>query len=205
MNHCKWLILVALVLAGPAPAKDIYKARAADGSVIFSDKPIPGGQVIHIKDIPTVSLPKHNKGGAISYPLKPGSVQGSIARYEKLEITTPVNGSTLENQSGELNVVLSLKPGLQSGHKYRLVLDTKPIDPPTIRSAFRLNNLDRGEHTLQGQVVDKDGLPIIASEVVTIHVHRPAIEQNSNEQTPPPPQTTPEGADGKPLEPSIKP
>ncbi|HET8704749.1 MAG TPA: hypothetical protein VFM46_00495 [Pseudomonadales bacterium] len=200
MNHYKWLTLVALALVSPVQAKDVYKARAADGSVIFSDKPIPGGQIIHIKDIPTVSLPKAHKGGTITYPLKTTGVQGNIARYEKLSITTPENDSTLENQSGEAMVILALKPGLQSGHKYRLVLDGKPIDPPTQKSAFRLNNLDRGDHTLQGQVVDKDGLPVIASEVVTIHVHRPSIGQKSGEEpateaTPPVPEAPKSPAD----------
>lgn len=179
MAHYKWLALVALALVSPLQAKDIYKARGADGSIIFSDTPIPGGQIIHVKDIPTVSLPKPHKGGAISYPLKSTGVQGSIARYEKLIISTPENDSTLENQTGELNVILTLKPGLQPGHKYRLVLDAKPLDPPTAKNAFRLNNLDRGDHTIQGQVVDKDGLPVVASDTFTIHVHRPAIEQKS--------------------------
>ncbi len=186
MRKLTWLAVCAAAFISPLYAKDLYRARGADGSIIFSDKPIPGGQIIHVKDIPTISLPKPNKGGAVSYPIKSVSVQGGIARYSKLVIASPTNDSTLENQSGELNVELNLSPGLQAGHKYRLVLDGKKIDPPTVKNVFKLNNLDRGDHKIQGEVVDKDGLPVIASEIVTIHVHRPSIEPKEAQETPPP-------------------
>lgn len=186
MRKLTWLAVCAAALISPLYAKDLYRARSADGSVIFSDKPIPGGQIIHVKDIPTITLPKSNKGGAVSYPIKSTSVQGGIARYSKLTIVSPTDDSTLENQSGELNVELKLSPGLQAGHKYRLVLDGKKIDPPTVKNVFKLNNLDRGDHKIQAEVLDKDGLPVITSEIVTIHVHRPSIEPKEVQETPPP-------------------
>lgn len=196
-NSLAAALLMAVIL--PVAAKDIYKARGADGSLIFSDKPIPGGERLHIKDIPTVSMPKAHKGGAISYPIKsPGLQSSSIARYEKLLIKSPANDSTLDNQTGELTVELSLTPPLQTNHKFKLILDNKPIDPPTAKSSFRLNNLDRGDHRLQGQVVDKDGLPVISSEVFTVHVHRPSIDtKEPNLGSLPQKENTPEKAEEK--------
>ncbi|MBS1220075.1 MAG: hypothetical protein H6R21_3208, partial [Proteobacteria bacterium] len=42
-------------------------------------------------------------------------------------------------------------------------------------SSVTLENLDRGSHTLQGQIVDARGEVLMSSETVTVHLHRQSV------------------------------
>ena len=96
--------------------------------------------------------------------------------YEALRIINIQNGEAVRaNNRNVRNVIVKLAvspgPWAVADHRVVVLLDGERYNEAK-HQRFELINLDRGQHTLQGMVIDPDGRELIRSEPVTFYVKR---------------------------------
>ena len=175
-THTRMIIagLAGLLLSLSATAA-VYMERDAEGNVVFTDRPSSeNAKPIKINPSSTYKAPNIPRAST-GHPSR--KQDDSTQGYESITITQPANDSPVRENSGNLEVGIDLSPALKPGHHFVLLMDGTPVAEGQ-STTLRLQNVDRGTHTLQVQVVDDNGNVIISSESVTFHmlrvtVHRP--------------------------------
>lgn len=166
------ILLIASLLAAPAVLAQAYRWVDEDGIVHYSDRPEKGAEEIELRDANTVSIrryaaPDRATGTDAEEPAEP-------FRYESLEIVSPVSEETLWNIEGVLSVRLALTPGLQRGHQLRVYFDGQP--QIVTGTSFRLNEVWRGAHNLQAEVIDQTGQVLARSEPRRFYVQQSTVK-----------------------------
>ena len=149
------LILLALFVGGAALA-DTYMWTDDEGIVHYSDRPHPGAKRIII-DSPNTSrsLARENAADGATTEDAGTADAGKPLRYESFEIVSPGAEETLWNIEGVLSVSLALTPALQPGHQVRVYFDGNP--QIVSGTSFQLQEVWRGVHNLQAEVLDETG------------------------------------------------
>ncbi|MGF6090946.1 DUF4124 domain-containing protein [Pseudomonas sp. 18173] len=168
-----WL-LIACFIALPASA-EVFTYVDPQGNRVFTDHPKPG----NTRPVP---LTKSNRIAANPAPATPLIAQGSPEvqvpfHYDVLRILVPEPDATIRNNTGELIVSVTNEPGLQPGHRYRLLLDGEPTAEPGLSPVFPLSNIDRGSHTLSVEILDEQGRIVERTASQPFHVQRTSIAQ----------------------------
>jgi len=163
-------LLLALLWMLPTGAAEVYRYVDPEHGVEFSDTPRPGAERIVIPDAqraPAARLPSPAASAAADV------ATGTAVTYEEIRITDPVDQETVRDNSGNMLVSVTLKPGLQTpfGHKLQLLLDGEPVSTGTATN-FSLTGIDRGTHTLQAIVLGADDAPLASSPTSAFHLHR---------------------------------
>lgn len=165
--------LPALVLLGMLPtlvAAAVYKWVDADGTAHFSDVPQEGAEEVHIAPPQTYQAPSLQ-------PITPRpEVVANPAAYTRFALVTPAAEENIWDNTGTLAVTFAVEPPLRAdrGHQLVLVVDGE-ARPPVPDSGVVLENVERGSHTLQGQIVDAVGNILMSSEPITVYVHRQSV------------------------------
>jgi hypothetical protein len=156
-------IAFSIIIAAGSVLAQAYRWVDEDGVVHYSDKPTPGAEQIE--------LPKDDRVAARQQPSRTRPVReqpeaepptdSGVFRYERLAVAAPASDETLWNIEGVLNVRLDLQPGLQEGHRVRIYFDgsAQMVDS----TAFQIQEVYRGSHNLQAEVVDQTGRLMIRS------------------------------------------
>ena len=154
------IFIVLGLLAAAGALAEAYTWTDESGVVHYSDRPQPGATVV---ELDTAS----GRRQRTTRPTSPASSNDANAdaaqavQYETLEIASPAPEETLWNIGGTLNVTLALTPALQPGHQVRVYFDGTPR---TVQSAsFQLEDVHRGVHNLQAEVIDETGKLMIRS------------------------------------------
>lgn len=166
-------VLTLLLCPVSLPAVEVWKGVDAEGNVIYSDRPVPGGQLMNAPDVQTISPPPTPAQPAAAAQPAPGQDTG----YSLIEILTPDQEATIRDNQGNVAVVVGLSPNLRSGRgeRLQLLLDGAPASQPGTSTRFELQNVDRGTHQVQAVVVDARGRTLASSEPVTFFLHRVAL------------------------------
>ena len=163
------LLLVSLTLCFGVWAQDrVYKRVNPDGSVEYSDQPTQGAEVMKVPKGSTFTMPETSS--RTTAPADTPAEETKV-RYDSLEISRPTNDETIRSNEGKLTALARVVPELASDHRFRWSMDgeiVQDVNSPELR----LNNVDRGSHTLQAEIVDADGKVIISSETITFHLMR---------------------------------
>ncbi len=160
-------LAIFLLTTGLAFAQTtVYKCKAPDGSVIFSDQTCPDAEKIEVKAAQTVASP----GGVKGLSERKGGVPAQTP-YTKFAIVSPTDDQAVRSNGGEVSVSISVNPGLRAKHAIVVTVDGQPIGKGS-STTLTLQNLPRGTHTVQAAVVDEKGKEIVRSETVTFHVLR---------------------------------
>lgn len=163
------LLAGALTLSG-ATLAEIYKVVDDQGNVTFTDSP-PSDSKAN-----PVSLPPANTQPAMEItppPEEPAETNtDKPVAYDKVVIVQPKNDATVP--PGQLTQIVQVKtsPTLQAGHRLRIMLDGKPVAPPSATSSIVLDDLLRGAHQLEAQVLNEEDRIVARSVPVTFYVHR---------------------------------
>ena len=162
-------VLLVLLLAAGAFA-DAYTWIDESGVVHYSDRPHPGAEKVELGEYsatrpePTASAPSRSE--AESAPaLRPN--------YTAVEILTPGAEETLWNIEAILNVDLELTPPLMPGHQVRVYFDGMPQLFDT--ASFQLEEVYRGVHNLQVEVIDETGRLLIRSRPNRFYVQQNSV------------------------------
>ena len=167
------LVLLGL-LATTVAAADTWTWTDDEGVVHYSDRPQPGATRIVIEEPNTSqSLSRRRAAAGAGGADDAIDEEAAAPRYESFEVASPGAEETLWNIEGVLNVSLSLSPGLQPGHQIRVYFDGNP----TIvnGTSFQLQEVWRGVHNLQAEVLDETGKMLIRTRPNRFYVQQTTV------------------------------
>jgi len=155
------IFVLLSLLATAAVSADVWRWVDDDGVVHFSDTPREGAELVD------VSASSRSTGTRLYRDTAPAETDEPVAeaeeafKYQNLSISSPGAEETLWNIEGTLSVSLSLSPGLQSGHQVRVYFDG---DARMVNStSFTIDEVYRGVHNIQAEVLDATGRLMIRS------------------------------------------
>jgi hypothetical protein len=135
---------------------------------------MPGARRIELADPNTSQSPAPQRREAASSETADGKPEDSgPVRYESLEVASPGAEETLWNIEGVLNVSLALSPALQPGHQVRVYFDGNP--QIVQGTSFQLEEVWRGVHNLQAEVIDQSGKMLIRSRPNRFYVQQSTV------------------------------
>lgn len=164
----RMLGLSLLGFVSVAQAAAIYTWKDDNGIIHFSDKPQKNAQTVDLPQAKTqmsLKAPKtENKKKALPSPF--------------VRFLTPIHEETLRENSGTITVeALSNRP-LEAPYTYQLLLNQAPHGHSQLENQWQLTNVDRGEHTLQVQLL-KDQQVIATSPEITVYLHRARVRRGA--------------------------
>ncbi len=166
-----FLAVISLFAAAVAAAQ-AYRWVDEDGVVHYSDRPRPGAEQVDLpRRPPRPSAPAPRAGSAA--PVDEAVEDEAPFRYESLSVASPGAEETLWNIEGILNVSLDLKPALQPGHQVRVYFDGEQRQVQG--TSFQIEEVWRGVHNIQAEVVDQNGELLIRSRTNRFYVQQNTI------------------------------
>jgi hypothetical protein len=169
------ILLAALLAATCALADGAWRWTDDDGVVHYSDVPVDGAEQVDI------SAYSRTTGARISRPAPAANTSSEITptpaqfRYESISIASPGAEETLWNIEGVLNVSVSVSPGLQDGHRLRAYFDGQ--ERMVSGTNFTIDEVYRGVHNLQVEVIDATGKLMIRSQPNRFYVQQNLIKR----------------------------
>lgn len=186
-------LLILTLLAMASVHADVYRSVNEDGNTVYSDKPSPDAEKIHIDKIQTI-----DPGEVEPFEYTPikRDAEG-VSPYTGVQIASPQNNDTIRSNAGELEVNVAINPGLIPGHQVVLYLDGNNVAEGG--GQFELENIERGTHTLIAAIRSSQGNEIERSAPVTFTLQRVAASQSpanapvspTNPPKPKPPAVSP--------------
>ena len=149
------------LLAATGVLAEAYTWTDENGVVHYSDRPQPGARQIILPESRTGRRTPVARSQAATPVDDPAAEQAQPFKYETLEVSAPAPEETLWNIEGVLNVSLALSPGLQAGHQVRVYFDGTPR--MVSGTSFQIEEVYRGVHNIQAEVVDDTGQLMIRS------------------------------------------
>ncbi len=150
-----------------------YRWVDENGVVHYSDVPREGAERIELSEYTRDT-------GARIYtppPARPGDRDGveetAPFRYESLAVASPAAEETLWNIEGVLSVSLAVSPGLRAGHRVRVYFDGQPRF--VSGSSFQIEEVWRGVHNIQAEIIDETGRLMIRSETNRFYVQQTTV------------------------------
>ncbi len=160
-----FIALIAVLAAGFAAAQ-AYRWVDEDGVVHFSDVPVEGAELIQLPDDRNRSRPQSIDSLAVAAPTTSSTADPQVApqpvfRYETLEVVAPAPEETLWNIEGVLNVALRVSPSVRAEDQVRVYFDGE--QRTVSGTSFQIEEVYRGVHNIQAEIVDSTGQLMIRS------------------------------------------
>ena len=161
-------ILILLVLSlSVAEARDVYRWVAPDGTVHYTEESRPGATRMTLPQwVPPKVTPR-------PVPTSPRVTdEPKSVLYEQLAITRPLPEENIHDNQGIVGVSVKVSPTLATakGHRIQLLLDGKAQGEPSQYRGQSLTGVERGEHTVAAQVLDRNDQVLVSSEPVTFYL-----------------------------------
>ncbi|RON29320.1 penicillin-binding protein [Pseudomonas frederiksbergensis] len=167
-----WL-LVACLISLPAMA-EVFTYIDAQGNRVFTDQPGPR----NAKRVPLATSNRMSANPSGAAPMTAAKNQAKpLFHYDMLRVLVPDPDATIRSTAGELIVSVTSEPGLQQGHRYRLLLDGQPTAEPGPSPVFALSNIDRGSHNLSVEILDEQGRTVERTANQPFHMQRISLAQ----------------------------
>ena len=166
-----WLILCLLAL--PVSA-EVFTYVDAQGNRVYTDQPRGNAKRVPIATSNRMSA---NPTAAVPISTAKKSLEQPLFHYDMLRILIPEPDATIRSSAGELIVSVTSEPGLQHGHRYRLLLDGQATGEPGLSPVFALSNIDRGSHNLSVEILDEQGRTVERTANRPFHMLRISLAQ----------------------------
>lgn len=172
------IFVLACLLATATAAAQAYRWVDDEGLVHYSDRPVEGAE--------RVNLAEYSRNtGAWLYKPRPAVPSSNDeaeedeapVRYASISIASPGAEETLWNIGGKLNVSLVVSPGLLVGHRVRVYFDGKPR--MVSGSSFQIDEVYRGVHNLQAEIIDQTGKMVMRSKPNRFYVQQSTVNTGS--------------------------
>ncbi len=166
-------LAIGLLAASAVVAEVAYRWVGEDGVVHYSDRPMEGAE--------RVVLPAPNTTSVRRYQQAPTEATAKTAtatpaRYESFEVSAPGAEETLWNIEGNLSVSLALSPALKPGHRVRVYFDDR--EPRMVSGmSFTIQEVHRGVHTIQAEIIDDTGTLITRSRHNRFYVQQNSVRR----------------------------
>lgn len=173
-----WMLSLLLLATSAAQAAKVYSWTDNQGIVHYTDAPPPGQKAkeVDLRVAPFIgTAPRSVQVDNFN------SLTGVDAKKEKeaaklvIELLSPEQGSTLRDNTGNVVFQGQVRPQPPTQYDVRLTLDGKAAPLVNNALAIRVENLDRGAHEAQLELLAKDGTILAKSKAVTFYLHRASI------------------------------
>ena len=167
----KYFLSLALILCSLSIQAEIYRGVDEEGNVFFSDQEQPNSELI---PTPTPNLtPGFVPEKKQAADTKTEAEVTKDISYKSFSIISPANDATVISSPGNLPVSLSINPMLNTkqGDYIRLYIDNKMVINNTTSLNTTIPNVDRGQHSLKAELVNKSG-KAIKSNSIQFHMKR---------------------------------
>lgn len=173
-----WMLSLLLLATSAAQAAKVYSWTDNQGVVHYTDAPPPGQKAkeVDLRVAPFIgTAPRSVQVDNFN------SLTGVDAKKEKeaaklvIELLSPEQGSTLRDNTGNVVFQGQVRPQPPTQYDVRLTLDGKAASLVNNALAIRVENLDRGAHEAQLELLAKDGTILAKSKAVTFYLHRASI------------------------------
>ena len=170
-------VLLLLAVAWSAQAATVYRTVDEQGRVHFSDRPLSGGSPVSVPRPDVVpAAPAVSSGPSAS--VQPGAPSA----YRRFVIASPANESTIPpGYAGDIQVSVTVVPSLDKVHRVRLMLDGRISQSALHATVFMVSGVERGEHTLQAEMLDRQGRVLRRTPPVTVFVHRARVNRQAGQ------------------------
>ena len=187
----KLYILLSLILVPSFVFANIYEWRDSQGTMHYSSTPHAGATPIQLPASSHVTAPKKLAKPSWLVEKKDGANEGAPqTTYTQCSFITPKNGQTFQNQR-QVPFSIQLEPILQADNHIQVFVDGKAFSYAHNKTRFVISNLERGEHQIQANVLDKSGAVLASTNAITIFIHYPT------------PLIRPNGSRGAPITPLL--
>ena len=175
MYRRRHLPLLLLLATFSLSAQEVYKWVDENGVTHYSDQPVPGAERVRIETRP--SRPAAPRPRPRTPDASPSDDDRPVPNppfsYQSLSFTEPAAEQTLWNIGGTLTVRLSLQPSLRSGDRLRLYFDGEARTVNGLQ--VQLDEVWRGTHNLQAEVLNANGELMIRSDPIRFYVQQTSI------------------------------
>lgn len=184
-DHMKKMLFPVLFLFPFSLYAAICKSVDADGVVTYSD--VPAGQCETI-----VTLPAYSRYAPRDMSALPGNAEkpsNSRFLYEFINITLPVDGSVMRDNTGTVAFAAESEPPMLRSHRLRIRVNDKEVEPLfDSLNGIVLQDVDRGKNVVRAEILDTDGIVLQKSAPISFMLHRasklnpnsPLNKQNQN-------------------------
>jgi len=153
-----------------ATAATVYKWVDENGVTHYSDQPHQSAAKVDVQKQPPI--------GSVATPSPAVSAASAPAAervYTSCEIASPMADEVFQN-TFTVTAQLNVQPTQRGGDQVVISLDGKPVPGlPTVGTQFKLDQVDRGTHSLQASIQDNTGRTVCQSASVTFHVRQPNL------------------------------
>jgi hypothetical protein len=165
-----FVFLLSLSVVSAAAVADVYRWTGDDGTVIFSDTPQAGAELIELNETTVVPAQEARRRTERRSPSQ------AQQNYASLVIINPANEATFRNVSA-ITVSVALNPVLQvdAGHKLQVYLDGAAYGSSSTSSQIALADVVRGSHQVAVAVLDEGGREMLRSATSQFFVHQRSI------------------------------
>lgn len=172
------IISLIAVLTASAAMAQAYRWVDEDGITHYSDRPEEGAEQILLpaNTRPTRSFAPAPSAAPTDQDDSEADSSAAPFSYDSIEISAPAAEETLWNIGGVLNVTLSVQPALRPGHRVRVYFDGN--EQMVNGSSFQIQEVYRGVHNLQAEVLDETGTLMGRSMTNRFYVQQNTIVRN---------------------------
>ena len=171
-------ISTLLLTSTTAVQAKVYKWVTEDGTVVYSDQPHPDAEVLNIKPLHPYKAPEYQQEESKEVISNDPKVDAQN-KYSSVTVDSPEHEENIHGTAGSFTVSVSSNPSLKKGDKYQLLIDGNAIGEPTKLSQFNVQNINRGEHSIAVQILNKQGKSLITSPRITVYIQRPTVKRKT--------------------------
>ncbi|HCE40354.1 MAG TPA: hypothetical protein DEV80_09895 [Alcanivorax sp.] len=178
------LVALAQTDGDAASSGGIYRVVDENGNVVFTDNPPEnsGAEPVRVGPTNTMDSPRPARRELPPPPPDNDRAEGDRADggdrggepfsgYRSLTIVSPDNRAPVRlPQDNPVTVSVQSDPPRLPGHRLEIVDNGAPLDGAV------LDFPNPGPHTLRAVIKDERGQPLIASDPITVYVHRSSAD-----------------------------
>lgn len=163
-------LLLSLGILLPTADGQVYKVKREDGSIVYTDKPVAGSEVVELGKLNQVSIPRATTQHQ-SLPLASDS-------KVSVQITSPAHEATVRNNNGIVSINATTSPANRKV-QYELWFDNA-LTATNTTGQFTLQDVHRGAHYYYIKIKSNKGKTLASSKTQTVFVHRASILIKAN-------------------------
>ncbi len=169
------ILLLTLLLTPVLVQAQIYKSVDEEGNTVYRDTPDDNAEEFVVPSLNTIPMPRWQAPAADKE-----EPEEAAFRYTTLAISSPSADQTLFINTGNVPVNIVVQPTLRQDDSLRVLLDGSRVVNDSRELSHLLNNVDRGEHRLQVEIVDKKGKRLQSSAEIRFFLRRKSSLQSQS-------------------------
>lgn len=188
-----WLGFFIVLLSSDSFATTVYKQVDKSGRVTYSDTPGSNTEEVDINTPAPIAAQPTPPTPSNSKSTTPGNATGTPAATTEdiihtIKIISPPDKSTINTGDLSLTVTVEVNPPLGKDDKVAFYVDGKPANTPDQNLSITLPRFeDRGEHSIQAQLISGSGKSTPSEPITVYQQHHSILLPNSKSPPASPP------------------